>query len=82
MGGYGAYGLLDRMRRGFRYWREVYRTSGWRGVLWCLNCLYGPVGWKRLAVRWWQDRQLRKWVKRMTPEQRAELTATLEELQQ
>lgn len=70
-----------RGKRDLTYWRWVYRTSGgWRGVRWCLNCLYGPRAWKRIVVDWWRDFKLKRMIRRMTPEQRAELGAILKEI--
>lgn len=68
------------MTNDLAYWREVHRTSGWRGVRWCLNCLYGPRAWRRIAVGWWRRRRMGKMFRQMTSEDRAELLAALKGL--
>lgn len=69
------------MKRDLAYWRFIHRTSGgWRGVRWCLNCLYGPSAWKRIVLEWWRDRRLRRTIERMTPKDRRLLLAGLEDL--
>lgn len=68
------------MKRDIAYWKYIRASMGWRGVFYCLNCVYGPPRWKRLCVGWWRLRKFKRMYDRMTPEAQAKTIALLRDL--